>query len=113
MLLFIIIYNGFNEDIIRRYNKHINNYNEIKYSYKIENIILKLYNMIHVVKIFKAMMEKYDEIDFKMLKIIDYNELEYDSFSLLNILEHSLNKKTPRRESKKQFIKRKYFYYNI
>ena len=115
ILIYVIYNNNIYMDLIRRFNDHIDGYEKKKYSYTIENMILKLYNIINLVKVFKEMIENYDdEIDFKMLKSINYDELQYDIFTLLNILQHNLfhEKHTPRRQRKKNFIKLKYFYFS-
>ena len=102
--------------LIKRCNKCINDYDNIKYSYTNENLVLKLCNMINVVKIFKEIIEKYNdnEIELHIIKMlkIDYDELQYDLFTIITILEHNI-KKTPRRQRKRDFIKRKYFFYNF
>ena len=48
------------------------------------------------------MIEKYDKIDFKMLKEIDYDEMQYDGYKILNILQNMLIHQihTPRRQKK-------------
>ena len=102
-------------NLIKRFYEHVESYNKKKYSYTIQNLILKLYNIINLLKIFKEMIEKYDEIDFKILsKEFDYDELQYDLFSILNILQYELShqKHTPRRQRKNNFIKLKNFYFD-